>query len=130
MLVYLVRHAKAAPGEPDELRPLTEEGLRQALDLGKRLAAAEKPPAAVRTSPLLRARQTGDAIAQAVGLSSEPHERLGPGATTEDLRAAVASFDDPVVVVGHQPDCSQIAAELSGEPEPSFPPAGVVEITL
>ena len=130
MLLYLVRHAEAAPGEPDELRPLTDEGLRQARDLGKRLAAGAKPPGAVRTSPLLRARQTGDAIAQAAGLSSEPHERLGPGATAEDVRAAIAGCDDPVVVVGHQPDCGQIAAELLGGPEPSFRPAGVLEITL
>ena len=28
--LYLVRHAKAAPGDPDELRPLTPEGREQA----------------------------------------------------------------------------------------------------
>ena len=130
MLVYLVRHAKAAPGEPDELRPLTAEGLRQALDLGKRLAAAEQPPAAVRTSPLLRARQTGDAIAQAAGITSEPDERLAPGATADAIRALTADGQSPIVIVGHQPDCGQIAAELSGGPEPRFPATGVVAIEL
>jgi phosphohistidine phosphatase SixA len=35
-----------------------------------------------------------------------------------------------VVVVGHQPDCSQIAAALTGGPEPAFPPAGMVAIDL
>jgi phosphohistidine phosphatase SixA len=35
-----------------------------------------------------------------------------------------------VIVVGHQPDCSQIAAALTGGPEPSFPPAGIAVLEL
>ena len=61
---------------------------------------------------------------------SEPDERLAPGATTETLRAALAGRGDEVVVVGHQPDCGRIAAELSGGAEPSFPPAGLVVLEL
>ena len=34
MRLYLVRHAQAAPGEPDDLRPLTPEGRDQARALG------------------------------------------------------------------------------------------------
>jgi phosphohistidine phosphatase SixA len=79
---------------------------------------------------LLRARQTGDAIAQAASISSVPDGRLAPGATAESVRAAVADCGDPVVVVGHQPDCGAIAAALSGGPEPAFPPAGVVAIEI
>jgi phosphohistidine phosphatase SixA len=33
------------------------------------------------------------------------------------------------VVVGHQPDCSEIVLALTGE-EVSFPPGGVVELNL
>lgn len=128
MLVYLVRHAEAAPGEPDELRELTPEGRRQARAVGRRLAA-EEPPAAVRTSPLLRARQTGEAIARAVGVTSQPDDRLAPGATTEDVRAVAAECAGAVAIVGHQPDCGHIVAEVSGV-EPSFPPAGVVRLEL
>lgn len=130
MLLYLVRHAEAAPGEPDELRTLTDEGRRQARELAERLAGEGNPPAVVRTSPLLRARQTGEAIAQAAGVTSEPDERLAPGATADDVRAVLEDVESPVVVVGHQPDCGQIAAELSGGPEPRFPAAGVVPIDL
>jgi phosphohistidine phosphatase SixA len=130
VLLYLVRHAEAAPGEPDELRSLTEVGLRQALELGRRLADEEKPPAVVRTSPLLRARQTGDAIARAAGVASEPDDRLAPGASADAVRAVIAENHSPVVIVGHQPDCGQIAAVLSGGPEPRFPAAGVVAIEL
>jgi phosphohistidine phosphatase SixA len=35
-----------------------------------------------------------------------------------------------VLVVGHQPDCGKIAAELGDGEEPSFPPGGMVELEL
>jgi phosphohistidine phosphatase len=125
VLLYLVRHAEAGPGEPDELRPLTEAGRRQARELGERLNEASPRPEAILTSPLLRARETGELIAGALDVRPEPAELLGPGATAEDVLAAVAGRRGPVVVVGHQPDCGRIAAALSGGPEPPFPPAGV-----
>jgi len=84
----------------------------------------------VLTSPLLRARQTGAELAGALGCGTEPDERLAPGATTETLRAALAGRGDEVVVVGHQPDCGRIAAELTGGAEPAFPPAGLVVLEL
>ena len=87
MRLYLVRHAEAASGEPDDLRPLTASGREAARALATQLAA-------------------------------------------EGLRAAVAGRGEQVVVVGHQPDCGHIAAELSGGPEPAFPPAGVVVLEL
>ena len=57
--LYLVRHAEAADGEPDELRPLTAEGRAAARALGRKLADDGVRPDAVLTSPLLRARETG-----------------------------------------------------------------------
>ena len=129
MRVYLVRHARAAPGEPDELRPLTDEGHRQARDLGARFAAAGDLTA-VRTSPLLRARQTGEAIARAAGVVSEPDERLAPGATAEDARAVVKDCGGVVALVGHQPDCGQIVAALTGGQEPKIPAAGVFAVDV
>ena len=82
--LYLVRHAKAAPGDPDELRPLTPEGREEARRLAERLAA-ERPDAVV-TSPLLRARETAEVLARACGLEAVPDERLAPGATSLDAR--------------------------------------------
>src|SRR5438046_7176980 len=128
--LYLVRHAEAADGEPDELRPLTADGRRAARTLGEQLAADGVVPDAVLTSPLLRARETGAELARSVGLEPEPDERLAPGATAESVRAAVAERGGTVVVIGHQPDCGKIAAELAGGPEPAFPPAGMLEIEL
>ena len=130
MRLLLIRHAEAAPGEPDEGRRLTPEGRAQAAALGERLAAAGVRPDAVLTSPLLRARETGEAVAQALGCSSEPTEALAPGATADDVRAAVEGRGEKIVVVGHQPDCGRIAAELGDGREPPFPPAGLAEVEL
>ena len=124
MRLYLVRHAEAAPGEPDELRPLTPAGREQARALGKRLFGEDAVPAVILTSPLLRARETGGEIARSFDIESIPDERLAPGATVDDVREAVQGRGDQVIVVGHQPDCSQIAAALTGGPEPRFPAGG------
>jgi phosphohistidine phosphatase len=128
--VYLVRHAEAAPGEPDALRPLTSAGRAAARDLGARLAAERVRPAVVLTSPLLRARETAGELGRALGCGVEADERLAPGATAETLREAVADRGDEAVVVGHQPDCGRIAAALAGGPEPAFPPAGLAVLEL
>src|SRR5437773_5869517 len=72
--LYLVRHAEAADGEPDELRPLTADGRRAARELGERLAADGVRPDAVLTSPLLRARETGAELARAAGVEAEADE--------------------------------------------------------
>lgn len=130
MRVYLVRHAEAAPGEPDDLRPLTSAGRAAARELGTRLATEGIQPGIVLTSPLLRARETAGELGRALDCEVAADERLAPGATTESLRVAVADRGDEVVVVGHQPDCGRIAAELSGGAEPAFPPAGLVVLEL
>jgi phosphohistidine phosphatase len=128
--LFVIRHAEAETGEPDELRRLSPEGREQARELGERLAAEGVRPDAVLTSPLLRARETGEALTAELGVESESSEALAPGATAAGVRAAVEGRGDTVLVVGHQPDCGLIAAELGNGPEPRFPPAGIVELQL
>ncbi|HZT92195.1 MAG TPA: histidine phosphatase family protein [Gaiellaceae bacterium] len=127
MRVFVVRHAEAAPGEPDELRPLTAAGRAAARSLATRLAGSQV--GSVVTSPLLRARETGEAIAAAAGVAAEVDERLAPGADADALRAAVAGRAEPVVAVGHQPDCGEIVLALTGR-ERRFAPADVAEVEL
>ena len=127
MRLFVVRHAEAAPGDPDELRPLTDAGRAAARALGDRLA--EYGLDAVLLSPLLRARETAEAIARPTGLVAEPDERLAPGADADTVREAVAGRGDAVVTVGHQPDCSEIVLALSGE-RVSFGPGAVHEVEL
>ena len=127
MRLIVVRHAEAAPGDPDELRPLTDAGRATARALGKCLA--EQKPDAVLCSPLLRARETADQIARAAGITAEVDERLAPGASADDVTEAATGRGDTVVVVGHQPDCSEIVLELTGEGR-SFAPGDAVELEL
>ena len=129
MRVYLCRHAQAAPGEPDELRPLTPDGEAQAVRLGEWLAAAEPAPTVVVSSPLLRARQTAAFVARVTGAEMRVDERLSPGAGVAELRSVVEELVGQAATVGHQPDCSEIALALTGS-DPGFPPAGVVTIEL
>jgi phosphohistidine phosphatase len=126
--LYLIRHAESASGEPDELRALTPAGEEQARAVGERLAG-RLPPEVVLSSPLLRARQTAAAIARPAGCEAVADERLAPGATVETLLAAVDGRGETVAVVGHQPDCGEIALALTGESRP-FPPAGLAVIDL
>ena len=130
MRVYLVRHAEAASGHPDDARELTARGLEEAQALAKQLAADGVRPDALLTSPLHRARQTADALAGALGVTAEPDERLRPGATADRLRDAVAGRGDVVFAVGHNPDWTEIASELSGQPVADLPPAGVAVVEL
>jgi phosphohistidine phosphatase len=128
--LFVIRHAEAESGEPDELRRLSPEGREQARELGKRLAAEGVRPDAILTSPLLRARETGEALAAEIGAESESSEALAPGATAAGVRTAIEGRGETVLVVGQQPDCGQIAAELGDGAEPRFPPAGIVELQL
>jgi phosphohistidine phosphatase len=126
MRLILVRHAEAAPGEPDELRTLTVEGREHARGLGERLRDSGIEPDAILTSPLLRARET----AAALGLGEpEVDERLAPGASPDEIRDAALGRGDTVVVVGHQPDCGHAVLALTGAEVP-FPPAGCHELEL
>jgi phosphohistidine phosphatase SixA len=58
MRVLIVRHAEAAAGNPDELRPLTPEGREHARAVGMLLREQGFAADAVVSSPLLRARET------------------------------------------------------------------------
>lgn len=127
MRLFLVRHAHSDPGQPDELRPLSARGREQARELAEHLAAAR--PVVVLASPLLRARETAAAIAKGAGAELRVDERLAPGASAEDLLAAIEGADGSVVAVGHQPDCSEIAFAL-GAGKRAFAPAAVLEIEL
>jgi phosphohistidine phosphatase SixA len=80
--IHLIRHAKAKNrlewSEPDELRPLTKRGRREARALGERLASEEL--ARLVSSPYLRCVQTLEPLAVAVDLPIETTELLAEGA--------------------------------------------------
>lgn len=117
--LHLLRHADAGdpmawPGD-DADRPLSAKGRRQAARLGALLAAAGFLPDALLTSPKLRARETADAVANALGLDVVVDDRLAGAldlATIERIMADAGARRP--LLVGHDPDFSWIASELSG----------------
>jgi len=80
-----MRHAKAksrlAWEEPDELRPLTKRGRREAAAIAARLGA--EPLARLVASPFVRCAQTLEPLAVALDLPIETTDVLAEGADGE-----------------------------------------------
>ena len=103
----------------DELRELTRAGRDGAKILADRLAELAEPPRVVVTSPLVRARQTAEPVAERLGCELLVRDELAPGATADSLRSAVEGLEGPVAAVCHQPDCSGIMLSVTGH-DPGF----------
>lgn len=118
--LYLLRHADAgdplAWGGPDERRPLSDKGRKQAERLGRFLAAMGFRPDAIITSPKTRAAQTAELVAGQLGLAVGVDDRLGDGLGLAELERLLRDAGDPerTVIVGHDPDFSDLVATLCG----------------
>ena len=118
----LLRHAHAGDSttweQADELRPLTEKGRRQAERLGRLLAAAGFAPDAILASPLVRARETAEIVAGLLGVSTHIEPRLGEPLDLATLDAILDDAGSPrrPLIVGHDPDFSELVSELVGAP--------------
>lgn len=119
-LLHLLRHADAGdathwPG-PDDLRPLSSEGLAQAERLAAHLASIGFECDAVLTSPRVRAVQTAEPVADALGLRVVVEPRLGEGLSVQRLDALLRRAGDPraPILVGHDPDFSDLLTTLVG----------------
>ena len=118
--LYLLRHADA--GDPmawtsdDALRPLSAKGRRQAERLARHLVAIGFETDAIISSPKLRARETAEIVADALDLTVRLDERLAGGFGLETVEAILRDAGGPQrpVLVGHDPDFSDLASELTG----------------
>ena len=120
--LYLLRHADAGDPDrwqgPDAARPLSDKGRRQAERLGRFLAASEFAADAFITSPKVRAHETAELVASALGIAISLDERLAVGFGFRDIEAILAAAGSPrrAVLVGHDPDFSEILSSLAGAP--------------
>ncbi|MBK9776268.1 MAG: phosphohistidine phosphatase SixA [bacterium] len=120
MKVYFLRHGPAGKrGEwkrDDAERPLTVEGIEKMHRIAATLAALDLGLDAIVTSPLVRAKQTAEIVAQALEMPLKEEARLAPGFNPELLRAIL--LDHPgakaIMVVGHEPDFSATIGALIG----------------
>jgi phosphohistidine phosphatase SixA len=116
----LLRHADAGDPEAwtgsDEARPLSSKGEKQSRRLGKFLAEIGFEPDAIISSPKLRARQTAELVADALDCEVTIDERLGGGLDAVGIEAILFDAGEPQrpVLVGHDPDFSELAAWTAG----------------
>ncbi|HET8951169.1 MAG TPA: histidine phosphatase family protein [Solirubrobacteraceae bacterium] len=116
--LWLLRHGEAVPHEskPDDERELTARGERQALAAGAALARLGAEFSAGYTSPMLRARQTAELACRALGIEPVVEESVGYGFDRDDAIALLRAHGDDarVLVVGHEPDFSQVVHDFTG----------------
>ena len=128
--LWLLRHGDAEPHgtRPDALRRLTELGEREARSAGAALRELHVEPAAVFTSPRVRARQTAHLACAALGIEPVEHAALGGSFAAQEALALCTGLE-VVLIVGHQPDFSQIIHDLTGA-RPELATGGVAGIRL
>lgn len=118
MEIYFFRHGEAEPaaaGGSDESRCLTDRGKRDVQAVAARLQAAGVKPEAILTSPLVRARQTGEILGEVLGVKAQDDERLRSGATFGSVQTLLSEWaKQGVMLVGHEPDLSTIVGQLTG----------------
>src|SRR4051794_15073951 len=93
LVIHLLRHAHAGDSTtwegPDEQRPLTKRGRHQAERLGRFLVANGTRPDAIVSSPRIRALQTAEIVAAALGMDIRLDLRLGDGYDLAELERIV-----------------------------------------
>jgi phosphohistidine phosphatase len=116
--LWLLRHGEAEPHDaaPDADRKLTDRGREQSRIAGRALAALKVEVHLAFTSPKVRARETALLACEALRIEPIDHDALASGfdgAAALELLAA-AGPAQRVLVVGHEPDFSQVVYDLAG----------------
>ncbi|HTZ65296.1 MAG TPA: histidine phosphatase family protein [Solirubrobacteraceae bacterium] len=121
--LWLLRHAEAEPHgtRPDAQRLLTARGERQARVAGIAIARLGATFDEVLYSPKERAARTATLAAEAWSAEQRAllreHAALAGGfdaAGALEALAGISGRHERVLLVGHEPDLSQTAGELSG----------------
>jgi phosphohistidine phosphatase len=120
MIIYFLRHANA--GDPkldsasDEKRPLDKLGIKQSHDMGRVLAALEIKVDAIISSPLLRALQTAELVAEEFDHKSKiiTDAALRPEGSYEMFRDLLRrhSSKKSIMVAGHNPSMTDFLNRL------------------
>lgn len=124
--LYIIRHGIAAErgaAYPDDSkRPLTAGGIARLRKQTRGLNALGVGFDVIVTSPLVRAKQTADTIAQ--GLKAKPSvvasDSLAPAGTTAAVIQEIVKHQRKprVALVGHEPNLGELAARLIGARTP------------
>jgi phosphohistidine phosphatase len=122
--IYLVRHGDAVPEEDagsDRDRWLSAKGREGARILGRLLREQRVEPDTILSSPLPRAVQTAELLAQAldyIGIVTSLR-CLEPSAQPRVAASEIMARGASVLVVSHEPAISSLGSYLLGRP--AFP---------
>jgi phosphohistidine phosphatase len=131
--LWLLRHGEAEPHDaaPDAQRALTERGRDQSSAAGRALKLLGVEVHLCFTSPKVRARQTAELACAELGMEPVDEDALAEGfdgrAALDLMRAA--GPDQRVLVVGHEPDFSQVVHDLT-DGRVDFKKGGIAGIRL
>jgi phosphohistidine phosphatase len=126
--LYIMRHGPAedhAASGKDFDRALTASGRDRVKDVARALAAEDEAPHLILSSPLARALQTAEIVAAVTKLEDHGgsvlvRRALEPaGGAYELAEECLAGEAKRVMLVGHEPDLSDLAARLSGRAFPA-----------
>jgi phosphohistidine phosphatase len=142
MEVILIRHAEAGERDAtqypnDDLRPITTDGRRKQTAIARAMEKMGIEFGFLVTSPLVRAMQTAEVLADVFGFdeTAQTSDALGHGCTPASLLKLLAKFppDAAVALVGHEPALSKVAAALispSGDADIRLRKSGVIGIAF
>ena len=119
MRLYIVRHGIAEDRlgvKCDAERRLTDEGRAKTLAVAEGLGALGVSVDVILTSPLPRARETAEILADVLGPEGgvRATSALEPGFSITDLCEALLEGGEPsdAMIVGHEPDLSELVSTL------------------
>lgn len=132
MELYLVQHGEAKAKDEDPERPLTEQGFENARKMAERASSLGIRVAEIRHSGKLRAQQTAEAFAEALGAPLSESEGLLPKDEVAALADEVGERNENLMIVGHLPHLARLASRLlAGTEEPhlvAFQNCGIVRL--
>ena len=119
MIIHVVRHAEAierSPEIPEEHRFLTRRGRKRFRKVADSLKKLGIEPDLILTSPLLRAVQTADILAETLRCDCDlpATDLLAPGFRPQALDRLLDGYPQAreIVLVGHEPDLGALAQSL------------------
>jgi phosphohistidine phosphatase len=135
---YFLRHGIAV--EPDEWtgrdfdRPLTHDGIERMKFEARAIAALSLQLDVIMTSPLLRARQTAEIVANRLKLRDEivEDERLANGFDARRLSEILGEHDkaEAIMLVGHEPTMSATIGRIVGDAQVELKKGALAGVAL